>query len=74
MLQITSSQAINEFDSLLRDVANGEEVIIIGPDGAAIKLIALSRLPKPMFGSAKGLVSIPPEFDDPIEGFEDYMS
>ena len=28
---------------------------------------------KPVFGSARGLIQIAPNFDDPIDGFEDYM-
>lgn len=29
--------------------------------------------PRPRFGSAKGLVTIPPDFDDPLEDFAEYM-
>ena len=29
--------------------------------------------PTPTFGSAKGLVKIEDNFDDPIEGFEPYL-
>lgn len=51
----------------------GDNIIIVGTDGAAFKLAALPRVPKPMLGSAKGLVHLGPDFDDPIEGFEDCM-
>lgn len=39
---------------------------IIGPDGSAFKLIVLSRAPQPIFGSARGLVHIEPDFDEPM--------
>ena len=69
MIQIPAKQAVVELDKLLNDVAQGQEVVIIGTDGSAFKLMALSRTPQPVFGSARGLVHIEPDFDDPIEGF-----
>lgn len=73
MIQISVAQAVTELDKLLNAAAQGEEVVIIGADGSAFKLLALPRTPKPVFGSARGLVRIGPDFDEPIEGFEDYM-
>ncbi len=73
MTQIPAAQAVTELDKLLGDVAKGEVVVIIGADGSAFKIVALPRTPKPIFGSARGLVQIGPDFDEPIEGFEDYM-
>ena len=61
------------FKKLLQEVAKGEEVIIISADGSVIQLVALPRTPQPVFGSAKGQVVIEEGFDDPIEGFEEYM-
>ena len=29
--------------------------------------------PYPIFGSAKGLISIAPNFDEPLDDFKDYM-
>lgn len=72
MIQISVAQAVTELDKLLSEAAQGEEVVIIGADGSAFKLMALPRAPKPVFGSARGLVHIGPDFDEPIEGFEDY--
>lgn len=73
MIQIPAKQAVAELDKLLNKVAHGQEVVIIGSDGSAFKLMALPRPPKPIFGSARGLVHIGPDFDEPIEGFEEYM-
>lgn len=74
MTQISAAEAATEFDQLLNKVQQGQEVIIIGSDGTAFKLVALPRSPKPRFGSARGLVKIGPDFDEPLEGFEEYMS
>ena len=73
MIQIPEAQAVKEFSTLLNNAAQGQEVVIIGADGSTFKLVALTRVPKPVFGSARGLVSIGPDFDEPIEGLEEYM-
>jgi antitoxin (DNA-binding transcriptional repressor) of toxin-antitoxin stability system len=73
MIQIPAKQAGAELDNLLNKAALGQEVVIIGSDGSAFKLLAIPRTPQPIFGSARGLVSIGPDFDEPIEGFEEYM-
>jgi antitoxin (DNA-binding transcriptional repressor) of toxin-antitoxin stability system len=73
MIQIPAKQAVTEFDKLLNEVAQGQDVVIIGSDGLAFKLTALPRTPQPILGSARGLVHIGPDFDQPIEGFEEYM-
>jgi len=73
MIQIPVKQASNKLEKLLSKVAGGQELVIIGSDGSAFKLLALPRIPQPIFGSARGSVSIGPDFDEPIEGFEEYM-
>ena len=73
MIQIPAKQAMAELDKLFDEVAKGQDVVIISEDGSAYKLTALPRPPKPLFGSAKGTISIHDDFDDPVEGFEDYM-
>ena len=35
--------------------------------------VAGTAAPKPQFGSAKGLITIGPEFDEPLEDFKPYM-
>lgn len=73
MIQVPVKQAATSLDKLLNQAAKGQEVVIIGAGGSAFKLIMLPRTPEPVFGSAKGLVSFGPDFDSPIEGFEEYM-
>jgi antitoxin (DNA-binding transcriptional repressor) of toxin-antitoxin stability system len=73
MVKIPVKQASIELDKLLSQVADGQELVIIGSDGSAFKLLALPRVPQPIFGSARGFVHIGPDFDEPIEGFEEYM-
>lgn len=73
MIQVLTAQASHELDDLLHKVAYGQEVVIISSDGSAFKLLPLPRKPQPVFGSAQGMVHIGTDFDEPIEGFEEYM-
>jgi len=73
MIQIPETQAVKDFPKLLHEAMQGQEVVIIGSDGSAFKLIPLPRVPVPLFGSAKGQVTIGPDFDKPIEGLEEYV-
>ena len=65
-------QRLNE---LLDDADRGETVVISRGDGASYRIVPVSpEAPRPTFGSAKGLVRIGDDFDDPIPGFEPYLS
>ncbi|MBF0572188.1 MAG: prevent-host-death protein [Desulfamplus sp.] len=72
MQKITLNEAKIRLDELLTMVVLGNDVIIAKEDGTAFKIVPLSQ-PYPKFGSAKGLVEIGDDFNDPIEGFEEYM-
>ena len=60
-------EAKTHFSKLLRRVARGEEVVIAraGQPIARLSPIAPQRKPR-VPGSAKGLVVIPDDFDDPL--------
>lgn len=73
MTMVSAAQAVKEMDHLLHQVQQGREIVIIGAGGAAFKLIALPRAPRPVFGSAQGQVHIGADFDEPIAGLEEYM-
>jgi antitoxin (DNA-binding transcriptional repressor) of toxin-antitoxin stability system len=73
MTQISIEQAENRLLELLEQAAKGEQVVIVRSDGSAFRLVPLPRIPKPIFGSAKGLVQIHDDFDEPLNDFTDYM-
>jgi antitoxin (DNA-binding transcriptional repressor) of toxin-antitoxin stability system len=59
--------------SLIEAAAGGEDVIITRNDGVSFKLVMVDAVEaRPKFGSAKGLVKMSDDFDEPLEGFEDY--
>lgn len=79
MTRIPVSDAKTRLDDLVRQAAEGEDIVIEG-DGASVRLVvqppaALGDAPKPkrMFGRGKGLYEMRDDFDDPIPGFEPYM-
>nr|VFK42744.1 MAG: Antitoxin component of toxin-antitoxin stability system, DNA-binding transcriptional repressor [Candidatus Kentron sp. SD]VFK48115.1 MAG: Antitoxin component of toxin-antitoxin stability system, DNA-binding transcriptional repressor [Candidatus Kentron sp. SD]VFK79636.1 MAG: Antitoxin component of toxin-antitoxin stability system, DNA-binding transcriptional repressor [Candidatus Kentron sp. SD] len=74
MHQLALREAETRLTELIGMVADGEEVVITRDDGSDFKIIPFHRRkPIPKFGSARGLVEISDDFDEPIEGFEEYM-
>jgi len=73
MHQVGLEEAETQLAALIEAVVRGEEVVITRWDGAAFKIapITLAK-PRPKFGSAKGLVKMSDDFDEPLEEFEDY--
>ena len=66
-------EAAGRLAELLDEVAGGQEVVITRADGAAFKIIPVAPLaPSPKFGSAKGLVQMAEDFDEPLEDFQAY--
>lgn len=51
---------------------NREEVLITFRNGETARFVPLPR-PKPRFGSARGLIKMSDDFDEPLEDFEEHM-
>ena len=71
-------EAEETFSSLIQKVMKGEEVLITHNKKPVAKLIsslAKNTAPKKPIkaGSAKGLITISDNFDEPLEDFKDYM-
>jgi antitoxin (DNA-binding transcriptional repressor) of toxin-antitoxin stability system len=73
-------EATLHLEELIDAAVRGEEVIITAPDTTGertVKLVAetteeaVSRLPR--FGSAKGLIHMREDFDDPLPDFDEYQ-
>ena len=74
MQKISLTEAESCLAELVKEATNGEEIIITQTDGAAVKLVALSQEnPTPKHGSAKGLVQVSDDFDEPLGGFQGYF-
>jgi prevent-host-death family protein len=63
-----------ELRELVRQAARGEDVILTEAGQPVAKIIPISHARGPReFGSARGLIHMADDFDDPLEEFADYM-
>ena len=74
MQTVTLDEAKTQLVDLIEAAAAGEEVFIKKNEDLSVQLVprAVKRR-KRQFGSAKGLISMAPDFDEPLEDFKEYM-
>lgn len=75
MQHVKLEDAESNLSALIEAAMDGEEVIITKDDDSVVKLtpVRSKRHHDRRFGSAKGLIKTPPDFDAPLEEFEPYM-
>ena len=76
MGQVDLKEAQEHLLELVKRAAEGEEVIISEANKPLAKLISAAPSPsarKRQFGSAKGLIEMSDDFDEPLEDFREYM-
>ncbi len=74
MRQVTRDEAQAQLAELLDAALGGEEVYIGGEGVALVRLLPVSAsLPRRRAGTAKGLIHMSDDFDDPLPEFEEYM-
>lgn len=76
MQQITLAEASENLPELIEAAINGEEIVITKDEQPVVKLTPVSPVKKPRpakAGSAKDLITISDDFDEPLEDFKDYM-
>ena len=74
MQTITVAEAAEKLSDLIDAAMRGEEIVITKGDKSEVKLTPhVSIKPRPKFGSAKGLIEMSDDFDEPLEDFKDYM-
>lgn len=74
MQSIDVNQAKHRFSELIEYAIGGDEVVITKSGKPIAKLVAISkRKHQRQFGSARNLIKIPRDFDEPLEDFQDYM-
>jgi len=65
------------FPDLINKTIAGDEIIITRRGMPLVKFVAVPRSEKKkkkrVFGSARGLIKISPDFDEPLEDFKDYI-
>jgi prevent-host-death family protein len=74
MYQIDLEKAKAQISSLLQTALDGEEVVITQNERPVLKLVPISAVkPRRRSGSAKGLITMSDNFDEPLEDFAEYM-
>jgi prevent-host-death family protein len=74
MTTVAIEQAQRDLSRLIDDVALGERIVITRDQVPVAQLVPVSHpIPKPVFGSAEGMVTMSEDFEKPIEDFRDYM-
>ena len=69
---IEYDQAVGHLEELLEKASQGEEIVITRDQRPVIRLVPSIRPARRQFGSARGLLTVPDDFDEPIEDMADY--
>ena len=74
MQTVTLDEAKTHLVDLFEAASAGEEVFITRNDDESVQLVPRhGKRRKRHFGSAKGLISMAPDFDEPLDDFKEYM-
>ena len=73
MKQVNIYEAKTHFSMLVAEALDGEEVIVARKGKPLVKLVPVQeRKPSDAFGTDRGKIWIAPDFDEPLEDFEEY--
>lgn len=75
MRQLMLEDATRQLGDLVEAALHGEMVLITNDHRQTIRLVPLLRAQHPRpFGSARGLIHVGPEFDEPLDDFNEYTT
>jgi antitoxin (DNA-binding transcriptional repressor) of toxin-antitoxin stability system len=71
-MQVSVTEAAAHLNELMQAAIDGEEVIVLNGDRPAIKFTPIGKIrPDRKPGSAKGLIWVSDDFDEPLAEFRD---
>ena len=74
MHQVTIEEAKIQLPELIEAAVQGEDVFITKQDQQVVKLVAVVQSgQRPQFGSARGLIEMSDDFDEPLPDFDEFM-
>ncbi len=81
MQTVTVEEAQAQLSRLISQIGSGEDVVITQDDKPIAKLVSVNGSeakkdkprPRRQAGTAKGMVWISPDFDEPLEDFKEYV-
>lgn len=66
-------EAQDQLPQLISDARQGKTVLIMGEDDQVVQLVPVPESKKPRrAGSARGLITMAPDFDTPLADFDEY--
>jgi prevent-host-death family protein len=76
MRQVELDEAKKNWRKVLESALQGEEVLITRKQRPVLRLIRIPEQEEPyrQAGSAKGLIQMRADFDEPLADFQEYMS
>lgn len=73
MYRVAIDDAQKRLPDLVNAALSGEDVFIVKDDQQTVQLTpVIHPAHRPQFGSAKGLIEMSSDFDDPLEDFAEY--
>lgn len=73
MQTVTLDKAKTDLADLIEAAVSGEEIFIQQNEGLSVQLVPrVIHKRTRQFGSGKGLISMAPNFDEPLEEFKEY--
>ena len=73
-MQVSATEAATKLNELMEAAINGEEVILLNGDRPAIKFTPIGTIrPDRKPGSAKGLIWVSDDFEEPLEEFKENL-
>jgi antitoxin (DNA-binding transcriptional repressor) of toxin-antitoxin stability system len=73
MRYVGVDEAKTQLWELIEATLKGEKVYLLREDRQAVQLVPASLpLPRPKFGSARGKITLSPDFDAPLPDMQDY--
>ncbi len=74
MYRVDLEEAKSSLVELIKAAIEGEDVFILNDNQQAVQLVPIqSQKRQPKFGSAKGLIKMSEDFDEPLPDFNEYM-
>ena len=74
MCKVNLEEAKSSLAELVEAAIGGEDVFILNTDRQLVQLVPIqTKKRQPKFGSAKGLIEMSEDFDEPLPDFGSYM-
>lgn len=73
MVQVSAEEAKTQLPELIAEAIRGETIFIREGEHQLVQLVPVAEPQRrPQFGSARGLITMSDDFDEPLEDFAEY--